>query len=178
MCSGGPARDSALALLPPNEPMIVLEPSTESSTSIPSPIVWQADTTDSPGPPVLGRDLSIDDLDELSKMTAEEVGAEFMEMLKGTMVDAPSYSSLGAAPAKEEDAPVFRSLGAAPPKKVDEPVSENALNTIHDALDNFKEALMNKCRRGRKEALLAALKPVLCSAENRAAIRKICAVVA
>ena len=43
MCSGGPARDSALALLPPNAPMIVLEASTESSTSIPSPIVWQAD---------------------------------------------------------------------------------------------------------------------------------------
>ena len=102
-----------------------------------------------------------------------------MKMLKDTMVDAPSYSSLGAAPAKEEHAPVFRSLGAAPAKKVeDEPVSENALNTIHDALDNFKEALMNKCRRGRKEALLAALKPVLCSAENRAAIRKICAAVA
>ena len=107
----------------------------------------------------------------------------------------PSYISLGAAAAKEEDAPVhrslgapapvfrslaapapvFRSLAAAPPKKVDEPVSENALNTIHDALDNFKKALM---RGGRKEALLAALKPVLCSAENRAAIRKICAVVA
>ena len=116
-----------------------------------------------------------------------------MKMLKGTMEPAPAKAllgassaapakeehapvrSLGAAPASEEHAPVFRSLGAAPAKKVDEPVSENALNTIHDALDNFKEALASG---GRKEALLAALKPVLCSAENRAAIRKICAVVA